>query len=105
MGAMQKLFISYRRSDTRDITERIYDWLTLRMSREDVFRDIGSVPPGANFVQTITDAVAQCQTLLVIIGPEWLAEVESLSDYVMLEVETALRHNLRIIPILVSGVA
>src|SRR5262249_51178840 len=43
------IFISYRRQDSADITGRIYDRLTQHFGRRIVFRDVDSIPIGADF--------------------------------------------------------
>lgn len=46
---MAKIFISYRRSDSQDITGRIFDHLVERFGRDTVVRDIDSIQPGADY--------------------------------------------------------
>jgi TIR domain-containing protein len=106
-----KLFISYRRGETAAHAGRLYDAIVGRFDERNVFMDL-DLAPGVDFVERITDAVAACHVLLVIIGPRWatvededggprLADPE---DYVRLEVATALRRSdVTVIPVLVAG--
>ena len=68
--------------------------------------------PGVDFVERITEAVAACQVLIVVMGPRWAtveneqgtARIADPDDFVRLEVETALRRpEVTPIPVLVSG--
>ena len=39
-----------------------------------IFKDIDDIPIGANFKETIENAVDSCQIMLVIIGKHWAEE-------------------------------
>jgi hypothetical protein len=45
---MGKLFISYRRDDTADSCGRLDDKLAARFGRANVFKDVDSIPLGAD---------------------------------------------------------
>jgi len=49
MTIMAFEFLSYRRFDSRDITERIYDRLVQEFGKEAVFRDIYSIELEVDF--------------------------------------------------------
>jgi hypothetical protein len=102
----RKVFISYRREDAADAAGRIRDWLvqTNRIAREDVFMDVETILPGADFVSVIEQAIAQCKALIVVISPSWIAQVNAPTSYVRLETEAALRQNITVIPVLIGGV-
>jgi hypothetical protein len=102
----RKIFISYRREDAADAAGRIRDWLvqTKGIARDDVFMDVEAILPGADFVRVIEHAIAQCQAVIVIISPSWIAQVNAPTSYIRLEAETALRRNVPVIPILIGGV-
>ena len=103
-----KIFISYRRKDSQAMTDRIFDHLTSRFSRDNVLRDIDSIPRGVDFHRWLIDAVENCDVLLAIIGPNWLdsknangeRRLDDPSDFVRIEIETALTNNIPIIPVL-----
>jgi len=69
---MAKVFISYRRMDSASITGRMYDRLIARFERENVFKDVDNLPPGADLGAHITQVLRQCTVVLVIIGRDWL---------------------------------
>src|SRR5262245_22905959 len=96
---MPTIFISYRRSDSQDVTGRIYDRLVARFSRERVFKDVDSIPLGVSFPLHIKQMLSKTSMALVIIGPSWLnardeqgrRRLDDPNDLVRLEVEAALR--------------
>jgi hypothetical protein len=72
--------------------------------------DIDNIPFGLDFREQIGLAARNAKILLVIIGPKWLAlsadghsRISDTEDPVRVEVETALQHNIVVIPVLVSG--
>lgn len=106
-----KVFITYRREETAPHAGRLYDAMAARFGEDNVFMDV-DMAPGVDFVQRITEAVAGCQVLIVVMGPEWAtvqdeqgtARLANPEDFVRLEVETALkRPEVTPIPVLVSG--
>lgn len=105
---MPRITISYRRDDSLDITGRIFDRLANHFGRQSVFRDIDSIPPGANFRQHIDRVLEQSDIVLAIVGPRWIGPREGQSrlanaaDPVRLEIETALRKDKPLVPVLVS---
>src|SRR5436190_1612320 len=98
MSAAAKVFITYRREDSAAQAGRLYDAMVVRFGEGNVFMDV-DMAPGVDFVKRIHEAVAACQVLLVVIGPEWAtvedeqgrARLDDPEDFVRLEVETALR--------------
>jgi ABC-type branched-subunit amino acid transport system substrate-binding protein len=104
----QKVFISYRRADSATISGRIYDRLVLKFGRKNVFKDVDDIPAGVNFGTYIQASLRQCAVMLVIIGPDWAGtadggrRLDSATDWVRVEVETAFSLGLTIIPLLVG---
>jgi hypothetical protein len=100
-----KIFLSYRREDADESAGRIRDWLTQprHVPPGNLFMDVHDVQAGANFVQAVEQALTQCKTMLVVIGPTWLVGPKTLSPYVHEEVKIALRNHLRVIPVLVRN--
>ena len=108
MLANHSIFISYRREDSEDTAGRIDDRLKQHFGAEKVFRDVRSVPYGEDFPDYIDRIVANCQVLLAVIGPGWLAEIKRRletgeKDWVREELECALDRGITVIPILMSG--
>jgi TIR domain len=107
-----KVFISYRRGDAAGHAGRLADRLCASYGREQVFMDLDSIGPGADFVARIRQAVGSCDAALVLIGNEWLSardeqgrrRLDDPNDFVRLEVAEALkRDGVAVIPVLVEG--
>ncbi|HMS84820.1 MAG TPA: response regulator [Nitrospira sp.] len=104
-----KIFIPYRREDSADVTGRIYDRLIEQFGREEVFLDVDQIPPGADFRIHLDEQVARCDIFLAIIGPAWIkkrgskgkSHLDDSSDFVRIEVESALKRDIPLIPVLV----
>jgi hypothetical protein len=105
-----RIFVSYRREDSQDISGRIYDRLVQRFGKDKVFKDVDSVPLGVDFRRHLQQVVGACDVLLAVIGDAWLAprieggrRLDDTKDYVRIELETALLRDIPVIPILVRG--
>jgi len=109
---MAKIFISYRRADSQQVSGRIHDRLVQAFGKRDIFKDVDDIPPGSDYRTVLTDAIANCDMMLVVIGTKWLdirdsggqRRLDDPGDVVRLEIEIALkRPNTRVIPLLVEG--
>jgi hypothetical protein len=107
---MPRICLSYRRSDSAAIVGRIYDRLLTRYGAQSVFMDVADIPYGADFRERILDAWQGAGILIAVIGPEWLgpqadgpARLHHKRDPVRVEIETALRQSMLVIPVLVGG--
>ena len=108
---MNKILISYRREDSADVTGRIiYDRL-IQVFPQSVFRDVDSIPLGVDFRAYLDEQVAKCDVFLAVIGRDWLrgkgrkgrSRLEDPSDFVRIEIESALKRQIPVIPVLVRG--
>ncbi len=111
---MPKIFISYRRDDSEDVTGRIHDRLKAHFGHEEVFIDIDTIPFGVDFRQHLQKAVGQCDILLAVIGDRWLdirhqegpkagqRRLDDHGDFVRIEVQAALDRGIPVIPVLVG---
>ena len=105
------IFVSYRRDDSADVAGRIYDRLIDKFGKIRVFKDVDSIPLGVDFRDYIDTSISQSAVLLVVIGKAWLGEsrdgssrrIDDPKDFSRLEVAAALKRNIPIIPLLVSG--
>ena len=105
------IFLSYRRGDTQWAARGIYDRLVNRYGRSNVFRDLDAIPPGARFRDYVEKKISESDVLILLIGVAWAAyqdetgrrRLEHPRDPVRLEVETALRLGVPIIPVRVEG--
>ncbi|QTN21848.1 toll/interleukin-1 receptor domain-containing protein [Rhizobacter sp. AJA081-3] len=106
MGA---IFISYRRDDTEGHAGRLYEDLVERFGRQAVFFDVSAIEPGQDFRKAIDANVARCSVLLAMIGPRWLdasagaRRIDDAGDFVRLEIASALKRDVPVVPVLVQG--
>jgi hypothetical protein len=108
---MNNIFLSYRRGDSGPTTGRMFDSLAAYFGRDAVFKDVDSIPVGASFPEHLTSVLQQCGVTLVVIGPRWATiadergnlRLDNPGDFVRIEVETALRSDALVIPVLVDG--
>ncbi|MCK6580026.1 MAG: TIR domain-containing protein [Anaerolineae bacterium] len=108
---MTRIFISYRRQDSEGHVGRLYDHLLKHFRAEDIFMDVASIEPGADFVDALERAVTACDVCLVVIGAQWATltdgagerRLHQWNDFVRIEIASALRANKRVIPLLVGG--
>ena len=108
---MRSVFVSYRRKDSEGESGRLFDDLTSHFGSESVFMDVSAIEPGRDFRKAIDQSVTTCSVLLAIIGQEWLElkdaagrrRLEDPNDFVRLELASALRRDIPLIPVLVRG--
>jgi hypothetical protein len=107
-----KIFLSYRRGDSRWPTLCVYNLLAQTFPRERLFMDVeGHIKPGDDFVEVLEEQVSACEAMVAVIGPQWLAlagedgrpRVHDPRDFVHIEIAIALRRKIRLIPALVDG--
>jgi hypothetical protein len=108
------IFLSYRREESAHVAGRIYDHLEREFGAGHVFFDVDGIPIGGDFRHHIRISLIKSQALIVVIGQRWAARFRPSAswfswstartvDYVKIEIELALDHNVRIIPLLVDG--
>jgi hypothetical protein len=108
---MAKIVVSYRRSDSKWITGRIFEHLETRFGRGNVFMDIDNVPLGRDYRNDIRKALAECDVLIAVVGPKWKEELDKFRDshsdenpdWVRLEIGTALERQIPVSPVLIDG--
>lgn len=108
---MPRIFISYRRNDSAGHAGRLYDRLRAHFGADQVFMDVTGIEAGTDFVETIDAAVGGCDVLIAVIGPEWARCTDSAghhrlelpNDFIRLEVGSALKRKVRVVPVLVEG--
>jgi flagellar biosynthesis GTPase FlhF len=107
-----RIFISYRRVDTSYAAGRIYDRLVAKFGEDAIFMDVDTIEGGTDFIKVLEDAVQSCDVLIALIGKQWLTikdkggklRLNNPEDFVRIEIATALKRNIRVIPVLVDGV-
>ncbi len=73
--------------------------------------DVAGIEPGQDFRKAIEKSVATCSFLLAVIGPLWLdmrdpsgqRRLDDPGDFVRIELSSALRANIPVVPVLVRG--
>jgi len=107
-----KIFISYRRDDSRYQARMIYEAFLRRMPRENVFMDIDTIPLGVNFVKVLEGWVEQCEVLLVLMGADWAnstdpktgkRRLDNPKDFVRVEIRGALTRDIPVVPVMLDG--
>jgi TIR domain len=104
---VSRIFINYRRGDTKITASRVYEWLCERYGEDMVFMDVDAIEPGRDWRDAIESAVGSVDLVLALIGRDWLTELQRRKDdpedYMRSELEAALQRDKRIIPVLVEG--
>ncbi|HEX5605933.1 MAG TPA: toll/interleukin-1 receptor domain-containing protein, partial [Candidatus Binatia bacterium] len=102
------IFISYRRADTAGHAGRLVDQLKSRFG-DQLFFDVDSIKPGANFHQVIEETFTKCGAVIVLIGKRWLERDTGTprfgeeQDVITQEIGLAMASKLPILPVLVDG--
>lgn len=73
--------------------------------------DVDTIPLGKDFEAVLHEAVAKCDVLLAMIGPNWLnacdtegnRRLDSPKDFLRIEIAAALQRDIPVIPILFDG--
>lgn len=111
---MPQIFISYRRSDTKDAALTLYERLTDEFGSESVFLDRHSLPIGSHFPSYLGLRISNADVILILIGSNWHGgrdyrqefRIMDKSDYVRKEIKYSLLRNekeqLPVIPVLIG---
>jgi hypothetical protein len=102
--------ISYRRQDSSPVAGRLYDRLQAEFGKGSVFMDFDSIPYGVDFREHIKQTLQRAKVVVAIIGPEWCGgrepanrRIDDPTDFVRLEVASALENGIPIIPVLINN--
>jgi formylglycine-generating enzyme required for sulfatase activity len=106
-----RVFLSYRREDLHGhapaVVGRIHDRLIQHYGTGNVFMDVDTIPPGADFVEYLGSWVGKADVLLAAIGPQWgeilMARSGQEDDFVRIEVEAALERRIPVVPLFLAG--
>jgi hypothetical protein len=106
-----QIFISYRREESRWSARSLYDRLCAHFDRKQIFMDIDAIALGDDFVKVIEKTVGECDVLIAVIGAHWLTSrdeqggrrLNNPEDFVRREIATALKREIRVIPVLMDG--
>lgn len=106
---MPAVFLSYRRSDSRDVAERLERTFQERVGARWSFQDVADIEPGTDWNESIQKNLRTARVVLVLIGPTWLASMRERVaqggvDVLHEEIVTALsRKGRRVVPVLIHG--
>lgn len=89
----------------------MYEYLGRELDPAEVFLDLQAIPLGADFRAVISDALARCRVVLVVIGGRWLTaggppgggRLYRTDDVVRIEIETAFAKKLLVVPVCIEG--
>lgn len=95
------IFISYRRSDGRDIARTVQQALYAN-GYKDIFFDYSSLRDGI-FNEHIIEAINQCNDFILILTAESLSRCSNHDDWVAREIETAIAVGCQFIPLVVDN--
>ena len=102
--------ISYRRQDSNPVAGRLYDRLQAEFGKDTVFMDFDSIPYGVDFREHIKHTLQRAKVIVAIIGPDWAGandksgrRIDDPSDFVRLEIASALETGIPIIPVLFNN--
>ncbi len=76
-----------------------------------MFKDVDSIPLGVDFRTYLDTQVAKCHVFLAVIGRDWMktkggtgkSRLDDPRDFVRIEIESALKREIPVIPVLVRG--
>jgi hypothetical protein len=107
---VSKIFICYRRAEDAFAVRGICIRLNEAFGAENVFRDVDGVKAGDKWREVLAARVNECDILLAIIGPRWLAtpdaaarrRIDADDDWVRFEIETALTRCVTVVPVMLQ---
>lgn len=107
---MPRVFLSFRKADSRYLRDRVYRALADRFGAAEIFKSGESIPPGGDYAAILRTQAAACQLMLVLIGPTWpdIADdtgkrlLDRPHDWVREELATALKAGNRVVPVLLG---
>lgn len=106
------VFINYRAADLPMAAAAIHDSLARRFGAGRVFRDCVSMQAGEHYPTAIRGALESAAVLVAVMGPRWLTLTEGNPpirlldreyDWVRMEIASALRLGIPIVPIRLMG--
>lgn len=93
-----KIFISYRRDDGQGAARAIQQALISKYGEEIVFFDFTSLED-EKFNLQILDAIYSCNDFLLVLSPKSMKRCSRKTDWVALEIRTAIKYKKHIIPL------
>ena len=108
---MSSVFISYRRDTAAGEARALFNDLAARLGQDFVFMDVDCISLGRDFRKELQRTLAACDIVLVMIDKDWAAakddkghnRLENAGDFVRMEIETALKRDIAVTPVLIKG--
>ena len=108
---MSRIFISYRRQESSKDATALFERLARQFGPTAVFMDVEGMTLGLDFQEELNRQLDGCAVMLALMGPDWAElkdddgerRLENPHDFVRIEIATALRRNIPLIPIFVDG--
>ncbi len=102
-----KIFINYRREDSRADAARIRDRLVAAFGAANVFMDVDNLMAGQRFDQELEKALVETDIFLAVMGSRWPQILYERSqaggrDYVREEIAQALERGVTVIPVMIE---
>jgi formylglycine-generating enzyme required for sulfatase activity len=106
-----RIFISYRRTNSSNHAGRLFSELCNHFDEKQIFFDVEKINPGEDFVQVLEAALSSCGVLIALIDESWPTiedengrrRLDDPEDYVRIEIATALRRKITVIPVLLGS--
>jgi hypothetical protein len=106
-----RIFLNYRQADSAAWAGWLHHRLLDDFRPDQLFIDIDNIEPGVDFTRVLDERVATCDAFIMIIGRDWLTardengelRLDNIKDFVRIEIEAALKRDIRVIPMLVDG--
>lgn len=94
-----KVFVSYRRNDSRYLAEPVRVAIDSRFGEGSAFLDTVHIEFGADYRQRLEQAIRDSDYMVVLIGPNWQVDrLDDEDDPVRFELLTAQEQGVRVIP-------
>jgi hypothetical protein len=104
MISMSLIFLSYRRDDSSDVAEQIYNRLSEELDASNVFFDVHSILSGKRWKRKLSEELHDCLIMLVLIGGSWSpSRLFNPGDYVYLEIQTAIKRGIPVTPVILES--
>jgi glycosidase len=110
--AAGRLFISYRRDDSKYAAKLIHERLVARFGRGRVFIDVAGLEGGIDYFKAIHEMVAACDVCVALVGEKWgtltdasgARRLDNPNDLLRIEIATALAsEDTAVIPCLLDA--
>jgi hypothetical protein len=110
---MPGVFVNYRTGDGEWAAALVKRELGARFGADQVFYASQSIRLGEDFSREILSGLRRCEVLLALIGPRWVGaldregvrRLDKPDDWVRREITEAFQCGLRVIPVLMDGIA